>query len=190
MKISKKPSDYFPSAIKKTLKSTDYADAGAKLRGVAGEMVFVLDDVELPGKLKIVARQVDAAGKVIDFGLVDAHGARALLEVKAWRAGTWARELAAVEAGSPQKMLSNLVAQLRAASSQGHSVYLAVSDAIGSHMDPLRRFLAQQGLRAVTVVEFPESKLSAVSSALRKSLALSACALTITADQMIKAEDE
>jgi len=71
MKVSKKPSDFFPSSLKKLLKESAYADAGAKLRGVAGELVFVLEDVELPGGLKIVGRQVDAAGKVIDFALQD-----------------------------------------------------------------------------------------------------------------------
>jgi len=56
MKVSKKPSDYFPSSLKKLLKNTDYADAAVKLRGVAGELMFVVEDVELPGGLKIVAR--------------------------------------------------------------------------------------------------------------------------------------
>jgi hypothetical protein len=98
MKVSKKPSDYFPSALKKMLKRSDYADAGAKLRGVAGELAFELEGIELPGGLKIVGRHVDAAGKIIDFGLVDASGARALLEVKAWNGRRWVRELAAARA--------------------------------------------------------------------------------------------
>ncbi len=93
MKVSRSPSDYFPSSVKKLLESGDYEKAAANLRGVAGEMIFVIDEHELPGGLKIVSRQVDAGGKKIDFGVQDAAGNPAKLEVKAWNQKRWQREL-------------------------------------------------------------------------------------------------
>jgi hypothetical protein len=89
MKVSDKPSDYFPSSLKKQLAKTDYAEAGAKLRGVAGELIFVVDNIELPGGLQIVGRQVDAGPKKIDFQLENAAGKKAKLEVKAWNEKRW-----------------------------------------------------------------------------------------------------
>jgi hypothetical protein len=185
MKVSKKPSDYFPSALKKMLKGSDYADAAAKLRGVAGELVFVLEGVELPGGLKIVARQVDAAGKVIDFALQDASGARALLEVKAWNTRRWTRELAV---GGKKKLITNMVEQLRAAKSTGQRVYLAVSDAIGELKPQLEALLSRQGLSDVTVLTFPEGRLGEVSHTLRKGLGMAGGAALVTADQIAEEE--
>jgi hypothetical protein len=185
MKVSKKPSDHFPSALKKTLTNADYKAANAKLRGVAGELMFIIEDVELPGGLKIVARQVDAAGKVIDFGLVDASGARALLEVKTWSAKTWARELAAASADRPKKMFLNMVAQLSAAKSTGQPVYLAVSNALGSDVKLLTGLLARHRIRGVTVVTVPEAKLTEISRTLRKGLAVAgAGSVLVAADQL------
>jgi hypothetical protein len=122
--------------------------------------------VELPGGLKIVARQVDAAGKVIDFGLRDAAGSLAKLEVKAWTAERWASELAARR--KPKKALAHLVDQLKAAKSTEQPVYLAVSDAIKEDIVPLRAFLRGRDLGDVKVVTFAESKLKEVSNTLRK----------------------
>ena len=189
MKVSKKPSDYFPSALKKLLTNKDYKEANAKLRGVAGELMFIIDDVELPGGLKIAARQVNAAGKKIDFGLVDASGARALLEVKAWSTKTWVAELNAVRAGKPMQRFTNMVAQLRAAMSTGQPVYLAVSEeAIGESIGLLEDLLKRRNLK-VAVVAFPEDKLKGVLGPLRKGLALSAGGATVTADQITSVED-
>jgi hypothetical protein len=181
MKVSKKPSDYFPSALKKTLTNIDYAEAAAKLRGVAGEMMYVVEGVELPGGLKIVARQVEAAGRIIDFGLRDAAGTLAKLEVKAWTAKRWASELAA--RAKPRKALARLVDQLRAAKSTGQPVYLAISDAIGDDIVALRAFLRAKDLGDVKVLTFAESKLKEVSRTLRKGLGLTAGASTVAADQ-------
>ena len=190
MKVSNKPSDYFPSALKKMLKGSDYADAAAKLRGVAGELVFVLKDVELPGGLKIVGRQVDAAGKVIDFALQDASGARALLEVKAWNAERWASELAAAAARKPRKALRRTIEQLEAARSTGQPVYLAVSDAIGARLTQLNELLRRNRLAAVKAVTFPEAKLVGIRGGLRKGLALTAGVATVSADQLLKEEGD
>lgn len=181
MKVSKQPSDYFPSALKKALKVSDYADAGAKLRGIAGELVFVLEGVELPGGLKIVGRHVDAAGKVIDFALHDASGARALLEVKAWSAKCWARELAV---GGKKKLLTRMVEQLRAAQSTEQRVYLAVSDAIGELKPQLEIILSRRGLSDVTVLTFPEGRLGEVSRTLRKGLGMAGGAALVATDQI------
>ena len=147
MKVSKKPSDHFPSTLKKMLTNADYKAANAKLRGVAGELMFIVEDVELPGGLKIAARQVNTAGKVIDFGLVDASGARALLEVKAWSVEAWAAEFTALKAGRPKKMFTNLVSQLQVATSTGQPVYLAVSDAIKDNIKALRGSCRPRGSR-------------------------------------------
>lgn len=190
MKVSKKPSDYFPSSLKKSLKNSDYADAAAKLRGVAGEMMFVVEGVELPGGLKIVARQVDAAGKVIDFGLRDASGALAKLEVKAWTAERWANELVAVRAHKPKTAFTHMIEQLTAAKSSGQPVYLAVSDAIGTRRRALADALSDARLPDVKIVTFPETKLREISSTLRKGLGLSAATTTVAADQIAKGEDD
>jgi len=195
MKVSKKPSDYFPSTLKKSpLKNSDYADAAAKLRGVAGEMTFVVEGVALPGGLKIVARQVDAAGKVIDFGLRDAAGVLAKLEVKAWTVERWADELAAASQNSPRSAFAHLVDQLQAAKSTGESIYLAVTDAIGPADGRLRRQLTDElkksGLHDVQVVTFPEAKLKEVTSGLRRGLALASAAATVTADQLLKEDTD
>ncbi len=189
MKVSKKPSDHFPSALKKTLTNTDYAEAAAKLRGVAGEMMFVLEEVELPGGLKIVARQVDAAGKVIDFGLRDATGALAKLEVKAWTAERWAEELAAASRNSPRNAFMHMLDQLKAAKSTGQPVYLAVSDAIGNK-GKLMRQLNKYGLGNVQVVTFPEAKLKEVTKGLRRGLALASATAVVSADQLVKEDSD
>lgn len=190
MKVSKKPSDYFPSALKKALKVSDYADAGAKLRGVAGELVFVLEDVELPGGLKVVGRQVDAAGKVIDFALQDASGARALLEVKAWNAERWASELAAAAARKPRKAFRRMIEQLKAAQSTGQPVYVAVSDAIGARLAQLKELLRRNHLTDVNAVTFPEAKLVEIRGSLRKGLALTAGVAVVSADQLLGEESD
>jgi hypothetical protein len=190
MKVSRKPSDYFPSSLKKLLKNTAYADAGAKLRGLAGELVFVVEGVELPGGLQIVARQVDAAGKVIDFALRDASGARALLEVKAWTARRWTKELA-INTGAAKKlegMVAHMIEQLKAARSTGQQVYLAVSDTIGVSYEQLLVLLKRQGLSHVTVITFPEAKLKEVSRVLRKGVGLAAGVALVTVDQIAKEE--
>ncbi len=189
MRVSEKPSDYFPSALKKLLKDSAYADAGAKLRGVAGELVFVLEDVELPGGLKIVGRQVDAAGKVIDFALQDASGARALLEVKAWSRDRWASELAAAATRKPRQAFRRMIGQLKAAQSTGQPVYLAVPDAIGARLTQLNDLLRRNQL-VVKTVTFPEAKLVEIRGALQKGLALTAGVATVSADQLLKEEGD
>ena len=189
MKASEKPSDYFPSSLKKLLKGTDYADAAVKLRGVAGELMFVVEGVELPGGLRIVARQVDVAGKIIDFALCDASGARAMLEVKAWTVKRWASELAAAERNKPKKAFTHMVEQLEAAKSTGQPVYLGVSDAIGENLGLLKNLLSRRyRLADITAVTFSETKLAEISSTLRKGLGLAAAVATVTADQIVKEE--
>lgn len=189
MKVSKKPSDYFPSALKTILKGSDYADAAAKLRGVAGELVFALEGVELPGGLKIVGRHVDAAGKIIDFGLVDETGARALLEVKAWNGRRWLRELAAARARKPRRLVVRMIEQLKAAKSTGQPVYLAVSDAIGTSRNALVGVLRDADLADVKLVTFSEEKLKGVSSTLRKGLVMSAATTVVALDQIDDEDD-
>jgi hypothetical protein len=190
MKVSRKPSDYFPSALRKMLKHTDYVDAAAKLRGLAGEMMFVVEDVELPGGLKIVARRVDATGKIIDFGLRDATGALAKLEVKAWTAKRWAVELAATCLNKPKHAFAHLLEQLHAAQSAGGAVYLAVTDAIGANEVELVQQLSKRGLRKIKIVTFPEAKLREVSSTLRRGLGLAGSIALVTADQFAKEESD
>jgi hypothetical protein len=187
MKVSRKPSDYFPSSLKKSLKYSDYADAGAKLRGVAGELTFVVEGIELPGGLKVVARQVDAGGRVIDFGLRDASGARALLEVKAWTAKRWVNELASAEVKKPKEAFKRLTKQLKAANAIG-PVYLAVSDSIGTQISALERVLSQAGLRRVHVVTFSEARLKEISRTLRKGLGLAVATVMTSADQLTDGE--
>jgi len=190
MKVSNKPSDFFPSSLKKLLKGSDYADAAAKLRGVAGELMFILEGVELPGGLKIVARQVDAAGKVIDFALQDASGARALLEVKAWNTRRWTRELAAARAHKPKRLFVRMIEQLKAAQSTGQPVYLAVSDAIGTNRKALVAALREANLADVTVVTASEANLKEVSSTLRKGLAMAAVTAMVTVDQINEEDND
>lgn len=218
MKVSKKPSDYFPSALKKKLGKDDYAQAGAKLRGVAGEMMFVVDKVPLPGDFKIVARQVDALGKKIDFGLENAAGHPALLEVKAWNAQRWESELRNV--GIPKKKIgryaTRMIKQLDAAKTQAKrdfdaamtaaakkggkkappgpaTIYLAVSDTISAvSKAKLRQLLEEHGLADVVIMKFPETMLVATRNKLIDAFGIptgGAAAALISADAIAEHSD-
>jgi Domain of unknown function (DUF4157) len=192
MKVSDRPSDYFPSSLKKQLTKADYADAGAKLRGVAGELIFVIEDLELPGGLKIVGRQVDAGVKKIDFQLENAASRRAKLEVKSWNEKSWKRELDAnYNKRQLQGMTRRMVEQLQAAKQTGEAVYLAVSDAIGAERKRLKDLLEHHGLEEVNVITFPEGKLRDASARLRKGLGMGAAGLAlVTADDLAEHTDE
>ncbi len=187
MKVSTKPSDYFSSRVKKLLGPNDYARAAGKLRGIAGELVFVVEGIELPGGLKIVGRQVKAGSRTIDFMLQDAQGKQAMLEVKAWSRKTWQRELAVNPLNLPARSAANrMIEQLQAARATGRAVYLAVPDAIGEDVGRLRHLLDQHHLKGVKITPFPETKLQRVAAKLRAGLALaSGVALAIT-DQAAK----
>ena len=191
-KVSTKPSDYFPRSLKKLLSKEDYARAGAKLRGVAGELLFVVEDIELPGGLRIVGRQVDAGVKKIDFKLQNAAGKQAKMEVKAWSERRWKMELDAnYDKPELQGMTKRMAEQLHAAKQTGDAVYLAVSDVIGAERKRLERLLRQHGLGDVVVVTFPEGKLKEVSAKLRKGLGVGAAGLAlVTADELAEQEDE
>jgi hypothetical protein len=189
MKVSTRPSDYFPSSVKKLLTPDDYARAAGKLRGIAGEMVFVVENVELPAGLKIVGRQVEARGKIIDFALQDAHGRKAKLEVKAWSRKTWERELADPARVPPESAARRMVEQLRAAKATGEPVYLAVPDSIGDTFSKLKQLLDDNELTGITVITFPESKLRSIFSKLRAGLGLAAGVALVTADQIMEAYD-
>jgi hypothetical protein len=192
MKVSDRPSDYFPSSLKKQLTQMDYAEAGAKLRGVAGELVFVVEGIELPGGLRIVGRQIEAGAKKIDFQLENAAGKKAKLEVKAWNDRRWKKELAA-NLDKPQLtgLTKRMVEQLEAAMQTGEAVYLAVSDAIGAERGQLKKLLDQNDLRDVVVLTFPEGKLRDASAKLRKGLGLGAAGLAlVTADELAEHADE
>ena len=196
MKVSKKPSDYFPSALKKTLTKRDYAQAGAKLRGVAGEMMFVVDKVPLPGDLRIVARQVDALGRKIDFGLETAAGHPALLEVKAFNARRWENELRNFRTRKKLgRGASRMIEQLDAAKTKAKwdfeaatkaaaksgakkapgpaTVYLEISDTISAASEAkLRQLLKEKGLADVVIAKFPETALEVTRNKLRDALGI------------------
>ena len=190
MKVSTKPSDHFPSSVEKLLGS-DYARAAGKVRGIAGELAFVVEGIELPGGLKIVGRQARAGRKVIDFMLQDARGHKAMLEVKAWSRKTWQRELPVDPLNLPARGAARrMIEQLQAARATKDAVYLAVPDTIGEDLRRLRSLLDDQGLEAVTIIQFPEAKLQRVAAKLRASLMLaSGVALAIT-DQIAEVHDE
>lgn len=189
MKVSTRPSDYFPSSMKKFLTPDDYAQAAGKLRGIAGEMVFVVENIELPAGLKIVGRQIEARGKLIDFALQDAHGRKAKLEVKAWSRRTWERELADPARVPPRSAAERMIEQLRAAKDTGEPVYLAVPDSIGDSFSRLKRLLDNNELTEITVITFSESKLRSTFSKLRAGLGLAAGVVLVTTDQMMEAYD-
>jgi len=193
MKVSTKPSDYFSSGTRKLLGPDAYARAAAKVRGIAGELVFVVEGIELPGGLKIVGRQVQAGRKAIDFMLQDARGNKAMLEVKAWSRKTWERQipsLANPATLAPQSMAGRMIAQLEAALATGQPVYLAVPDAIGDLLSALEQTLGNLGLRKVHVLTFPESKLKGMTAQLRLGLALAAGVGLVTVDQIAETYDE
>jgi hypothetical protein len=191
MKASTRPSDYFPSSAKKLLEPKDYATAAARLRGIAGELIFEVPGIELPGGLKIVGRQVKARAKTIDFAIQDARGKKAKLEVKAWNQRMWQKELARDPAAlDPKSPLGRTIEQLQAAKATGEPVYLAVPDAIGDDIKRLQHLLRIKGLDAVTVLTFPESKLKEATAKLRSGLALSGAVALVTADQIAEIDDE
>jgi hypothetical protein len=195
MKVSTRPSDRFPSSAKKLLTPDDYARAAGKLRGIAGELTVYVEGIELPGGLKIVARQVDAKGnKKIDFGLENARGEKAKLEVKAWSRKTWERELPKLRDPKnvpPGSMAGRMIEQLRAAMAPGERVYLAVPDAIGDDLlAALRRSLGRRGLRKVEVLTFSESKLKSNFTRLKAGLALASGVTLAMADQVVEVNDD
>jgi hypothetical protein len=191
MKVSTRPSDYFPSSLKKMPSPRDYASAAARLRGVAGELIFEVPGVDLPAGLKIVGRQVDANRKTIDFALQDARGRKAKLEVKAWNQRRWQKELARDPANiDPRSPLGRMLEQLEAAKATDEPVYLAVSDAIGDELKRLKKLLKDRDLEDVVVFTFPESKLKEAAAKLRTGLALAGGVALVTADQIAEADDE
>ncbi|HWO22816.1 MAG TPA: hypothetical protein VNO30_28850 [Kofleriaceae bacterium] len=192
MKVSDRPSAYSPSGVAKLLTKADYVDAAVKLRGVAGELIFVVENLELPGGLKIVGRQVDAGVKKLDFQLENAAGRRAKLEVKAWSEKSWKRALDAnVGKHRLQGMTRRMIEQLQAAKQTGEAVYLAVSDAIGAERLRLRALLAHHGLADTVVITFPEDKLRDAAARLRKGLGMGAASLAlVTADDLAEHTDE
>jgi hypothetical protein len=193
MKVSTRPSDYFPSSVKKLLAREDYARAAGKLRGIAGELTVAVEGIELPGGLKIVARQVDAKGKKIDFGLQNARGEKAKLEVKAWSRKTWERELPKLTDPPkmpPKSMAGRMIEQLRAARAPGERVYLAVPDAIGELIGVLKASLRKHGLDKVDVVTFSESKLKSNFTRLKAGLALAPGVTLVMADQFAEVDDD
>jgi hypothetical protein len=194
MKVSTRPSDRFPSSAKKLLSREDYARAAAKLRGIAGELTVAVEGIELPGGLKIVARQVDAKGnRKIDFGLQNARGEKAKLEVKAWSRKTWERELrnlADPKKVPPGSMAERMIDQLQAAGAPGEHVYLAVPDAIGDLVGALERAWPKFRLRDVTVLTFPESKLKNNFTRLKAGLALASGVSLAMADQLAEVHDD
>jgi hypothetical protein len=192
MKVSTRPSDYFPSSVRKLLTPDDYARAGGKLRGIAGELIFDVEGIKLPEGLKIVARQVDAQGKKIDFGLRNTLGQKAKLEVKAWSRKTWEREL--LNLGSkaqlpPRSLAGRMIEQLEAAGATGERVYLAVSDAISDLVPKLKDALEKHGL-VLSVITFPESKLRSAFTKLKAGLGLTAGVALVAADQIAEVYDE
>jgi hypothetical protein len=191
MKVSSKPSDYFPASLRKKLKKSAYVDAGAKLRGVAGELSFVVNTKNLPAGFKIVARQVPAGGKVIDFKLLDAAGNPAILEVKSWNAQRWTKEIDA-NLGQPKGKLSggtkSMIGQLQAAKavpagkSKKMTVYLAVSDVIKeADLVRLAGLLKRHGLGDVVIHRFPEASLKATRDKLRDAMGLPVAGAAATA---------
>ena len=189
MKVSSKPSDYFPASLKKQLKSSAYREAGAKLRGVAGELSFVVNTKNLPAGFKIEARQVAAGGKVIDFKLLDAADNPAMLEVKSWNAKRWTKEIDAnlgkpTLTGATKSMIEQLQAAKRVPAPQGKkmTVYLAISDVIDA-ADELRlqRLLQYHGLADVVIHKFPEAVLQATRNKLRDAMGLPAAGAAATA---------
>lgn len=191
MKVSMKPSAYFPSKLKQLLKDSDYAQAAATVRGIAGELIFEVHGIELPAGLKIVGRQAKAGEKVIDFVLQNAKGQQAWLEVKAWNQRMWQKQLALEPMNLPSKSAAKrMIEQLHAAESTGKAVYLAVSDAVGEDLGRLRQLLDANKLQVVNIFTFPESKLQRAAAKLRSGLALASGVALATAEQVAEAYNE
>ncbi len=171
MKVSAEGSDQFPMPLgERGLDQGPYADAAVKLRGVAGELV--VKDMKLPGGLRIVRDQVDANGKLIDFGIVDAKGQPALLEVKAWTPKKWKQQLAAFEKGKDAGALIHAFSQLDAAVRTGKPVYLAVSDKLDAPtLETLKATLAGEQL-PVKLVPVSDSAIKSTAQELRAALAI------------------
>jgi hypothetical protein len=83
-----------------------------------------------------------------------------------------------------------MIEQLKAAQSTGQPVCLAVSDAIGTRLPQLEQLLQRYRLARVKTVTFPEAKLVEISGGLRKGLALTAGAAMVSADQLLREEND
>jgi hypothetical protein len=191
MKVSAEESDQFPAALgARGLDGGDHADAAAKLRGVAGELV--VKDMKLPGGLKIVRDQVAANGKLIDFGILDGDLQPALLEVKGWTPKKWKQQLAAF--GSNKRGAEAIVhalSQLEAAVATKKKVYLAVSDALDdATLKALKKVLADEEL-PVTLIPFSESGIKTTAQQLRAAMAIGAgVAFFLDDDESSGSEDD
>ncbi len=173
MKVSAEESDQFPMPVgERGLDGGDHAQAATKLRGVAGELV--VKDMKLPGGLKIVRDQVDANGKLIDFGIVDASGQPALLEVKAWAPKKWKQQLAAHKNRKGDEALVHALSQLEAATRTGKPVYLAVSDKLDAKtLETLKEVLAAEEL-PVKLVPVSETAIKSTAHDLRAMMGIGA----------------
>lgn len=167
--------------------SNDYAATAGALRGKAGELLLSMDGSGLPSGFVLVARQVNARGKKIDFALQDARGRKARLEVKAWSQKVWERELGrSGRQVDPESALGRMLGQLRAAQATGKPVYLAVLDSIGKHLADLRRLLGSHKLDGVIVLTLPEHKLESIFHKLREELAIPAGVTPELADLLVE----
>lgn len=179
MKASDEPSDRFPGALEGEAAATAQIDAAAKIRGVSAEMVA--KNLKLPDGFKIKIHQVDADGKILDFGLIDARGNTALLEVKGWTKKKWKEQLTAWKARQSKKkmtgndkLLTRTFGQLEAAVGTGKPVYLAVSDSLDAGTrKALEAVLAEKNL-PVTLLYFSEDKLKVTMTELKTAMALGA----------------
>jgi hypothetical protein len=178
MKVSAEESDQFPAALgARGLDGGDHADAAAKLRGVAGELVVkdMMKNMKLPGGLRWASDQVNANGKLIDFGLVDAKGQPALLEVKGWTPKKWKQQLAAFGRNKRgAEAIVHALSQLEAAVATKKKVYLAVSDALEkTTLKALEDLLDAEQL-PVTLIPFSESGIKTTAHQLRSAMAIGA----------------
>jgi hypothetical protein len=201
MKVSEKPSDMFPMKLdKRGLDNKAYADAGAKLRGAAGEIV--VGEMPLPDGLKIVRSQVEPTfsddvarttgarrGKIIDY-VVNANGQPGWLEVKAWSARTWIKQLDGYtkheQDASKWEQLHHLLTQLDAAKQAVPSipgarlkpgtkaqVYLAITDKLADDkVKLLERVLAGEGHANVKIIKFSDDKVKAVAKELKQAMVM------------------
>jgi hypothetical protein len=173
MKVSDRPSEMFPQDLaKRGLESKHYADAGRKLRGVAGEMV--VGEMELPGGLKITKSQVPTeGGSILDYQVREASGREALLEVKSWSTKQWQRQIDSL-GGKGAEYIQGLFKQLDDAKASGKPVYLAVTNKLEKTplVIRLREELASAGHENVSLVFFDETRLRDVGRELRKALAI------------------
>jgi hypothetical protein len=114
--------------------------------------------------------------RISDYELIAPDGNIAELEVKAYRAETWKRHIAAYESQTPipgerVNYVARLIEQIQAGTARGHQMYIAISDGISpASRFKLLKILRPYDIRSQQIVYMPELAILKSAKALREHM--------------------